>query len=162
MAQSPQTFSPRARISTRITSIPFLSMRRSPALVRRIFTQRFSLSTQNLRYCRFGRKRRLVLLFAWDTWCPLRGALPVTWQTRDIGISGKLWVRCSKARHYNPAPIAFQSDFIGFLEQSPLREGQARPRGHDEVVEHLDVDQRQRLGERARERLVLHAGLRDS
>src|SRR5690348_3102257 len=52
---APQTFSPRARISVSTTSMPFLSMSRRPALERRIFTQRFSLSTQNRRYCRLGR-----------------------------------------------------------------------------------------------------------
>src|SRR5436190_24120890 len=35
---APQTFSPRARMSASTKSMPFLSMRRRPALVRRIFT----------------------------------------------------------------------------------------------------------------------------
>ena len=42
--------------------MPFLSIVRRPALVRRRLTQRFSLSTQNRRYCRLGRKRRLRLV----------------------------------------------------------------------------------------------------
>src|SRR5690606_27753032 len=60
----PYTFSPRARISARTASMPFLSMVRNAALVMRMLIQRFSLSTQNLRFCRLGRKRRFVLLFA--------------------------------------------------------------------------------------------------
>jgi hypothetical protein len=35
-------------------------------------------STQKRRYWRFGRKRRLVLLLAWDTLFPTIGRLPVT------------------------------------------------------------------------------------
>src|SRR5579862_853974 len=44
-------------------------------------------------------------------------------------------------------------------DQPPLRERQAGPRGHDEVVQDLHVDEGERLGERAREGLVLDAGL---
>src|SRR5687767_1057845 len=64
--------------------MPFLSMRRRPALEMRRRTQRFSFSTQNRRYCRFGRNRRLVLLLAWETLFPTIGPLPVTSQTRAI------------------------------------------------------------------------------
>jgi len=35
-------------------------------------------------YCRFGRKRRRVLLLAWETLLPLCGRFPVTWQTLDM------------------------------------------------------------------------------
>jgi hypothetical protein len=41
-------------------------------------TQRFSVSSQKRRYCRFGRKRRLVRLLAWETEFPTIGRLPVT------------------------------------------------------------------------------------
>ena len=47
-------------------------------------TQRFSLSTQKRRDCRFGRKRRCVLLLAWETWFPYCGFLPVISHTRDM------------------------------------------------------------------------------
>src|SRR5215813_10554716 len=67
--------------------MPFLSMVRSAALVTRKLTQRLSLSTQKRRRCRFGMKRRLVLLFACETWWPTIGALPVTGQTRAIARS---------------------------------------------------------------------------
>src|SRR5579859_5959521 len=46
-----------------------------------MFTQRFSLSTQKRRYCRLGKKRRLVLLLAWETRFPTTGFLPVTSHT---------------------------------------------------------------------------------
>src|SRR5471030_2845203 len=47
-------------------------------------TQRFSLSTKKRRFCRLGRKRRLVRLFAWETLLPLIGPFPVTWHTRAM------------------------------------------------------------------------------
>jgi len=40
--------------------------------------QRFSLSTQNLRRCRFGMNRRRVLLWACETLLPIMGIFPVT------------------------------------------------------------------------------------
>src|SRR5260370_25543468 len=79
-----QICSPRERSSARTTSIPFLSIVRSPALLSLKLTQRFSLSTQNRRRCRFGRNRRLVLLLAWETLLPTIGVLPVTAHTRAM------------------------------------------------------------------------------
>src|SRR6476620_1364265 len=64
--------------------MPFLSIKRRAALDTRRRTQRFSVSTQKRRYCRFGRNRRLVLLLAWETLFPTIGPLPVTSQTRAI------------------------------------------------------------------------------
>src|ERR1700709_1750380 len=64
--------------------MPFLSISRSAAPETRRRTQRFSVSTQKRRYCRFGRNRRLVLLLAWETLFPTIGPLPVTSQTRDM------------------------------------------------------------------------------
>src|SRR6476659_5094859 len=81
--------------------MPFLSIVRSPALVRRRLIQRFSLSTQNRRRCRLGMKRRLVLLLACETLLPTIGAFPVTWQTRAIARSSKrVWLCRSKAAYY--------------------------------------------------------------
>src|SRR5574340_432667 len=87
--------SPRARSSARTDSMPFLSMVRSAALDKRRRTQRFSLSTQNRRYCRLGRKRRLVLLLAWETLFPTMGFLPVTTHTRAMMLLQKLRVNRS-------------------------------------------------------------------
>src|SRR3954452_3266445 len=64
--------------------MPFLSISRSAAPETRRRTQRFSVSTQKRRYCRFGRNRRLVLLLAWETLFPTIGPLPVTSHTRAI------------------------------------------------------------------------------
>src|SRR5215207_7269864 len=64
--------------------MPFLSIRRNAALETRRRTQRFSVSTQKRRYCRFTRNRRLVLLLAWETLFPTIGPLPVTSHTRAI------------------------------------------------------------------------------
>src|SRR6476646_7427375 len=71
-------------MSCSTASMPSLSITRRPALDRRSETQRFSDSTKMRRLCRFGRKRRLVLLFAWETLLPTIGFFPVTWQTRAI------------------------------------------------------------------------------
>src|SRR3546814_6729984 len=72
-----QASSPRARRSARTASMPFLSMMRMALAETRRRTQRFSLSTQNRRDCRLGRKRRLVLLLACETLLPVIGPLPV-------------------------------------------------------------------------------------
>src|SRR6185312_15140808 len=71
-------------MSASTASMPFLSIRRNAALETRRRTQRFSVSTQKRRYCRFGRNRRLVLLLAWETLFPTIGPLPVTSHTRAI------------------------------------------------------------------------------
>src|SRR3954462_12474181 len=78
--------------------MPFLSIVRRPAFVSRRLTQRFSVSTQKRRRCRFGRNRRLVLLFACETLWPTIGAFPVTWQTRAMARSS---IRC-RCRPPNP------------------------------------------------------------
>src|SRR5690554_1851393 len=73
------------------------------ALETRRRTQRRSLSSQKRRYCRFGRKRRLVLLFACETLFPTIGPLPVIWQTRDI--SNSLAWREGRLRSGRPAGV---------------------------------------------------------
>jgi hypothetical protein len=50
-------------------------------VVKRKLIQRFSDSIQKRRFCKFGKKRRFVLLFAWETLLPTIGFFPVTWQT---------------------------------------------------------------------------------
>src|SRR5690606_12137437 len=65
----------------------FLSMMRIPLVALRRRTKRFSLSTQKRRCCRLGRKRRLVLIWEWETLFPTAGPFPVTWQTLDIDLS---------------------------------------------------------------------------
>ncbi len=64
--------------------MPFLSIVRTAHVETRSLTQRFSLATQKRRLCRFGKKRRRVLLLAWETLLPVCTRLPVTWHTRDI------------------------------------------------------------------------------
>src|SRR3546814_61695 len=70
--------------------MPSLSITRRPALDRRRETQRFSDSTKMRRFCRLGKKRRFVLLFAWETLLPTIGPFPVTWQTRAIFVLLKI------------------------------------------------------------------------
>src|SRR5476651_1832165 len=59
-------------------------MVRKPRVVTRRLTNRFSVSSQNRWVCKFGRNRRRLRLFAWETVLPVFGPLPVTWQTRDM------------------------------------------------------------------------------
>jgi hypothetical protein len=42
------------------------------------------------RFCKLGKKRRFVLLFAWETLLPTIGPFPVTWQTRAMFYSSKI------------------------------------------------------------------------
>src|SRR3954471_8989199 len=77
-------------MSANTASMPTLSITRRPALDRRRETQRFSDSTKKRRFCRLGKKRRLVLLFAWETLLPTIGPFPVTWQTRAMAYSLKI------------------------------------------------------------------------
>src|SRR5439155_27278541 len=95
----------------------------------------------------------MVLLLAWETWCPTWGFLPVTWQTRAMECSG------AKGTDYRATGALLSSDT---LQQAALgkRHG-ARP-GDDEMVEHLDVDERERGFQRSREDLVGVAGLGDA
>src|SRR5882762_2846701 len=67
--------------------MPRFSTVRMPLVVSRRVTQRFSVSTQKRCVCRLGRKRRRVLLLAWETRFPTAGFLPVTSQTRDIRLT---------------------------------------------------------------------------
>src|ERR1700674_5932384 len=90
--------------------MPFLSMVRRAALLTRRLIQRFSLSSQNRRYCKFGRNRRLVLLFAWETLFPVIGFLPVIWQTRAMviprivqGGEYAIYPTCGSSRSTSPA-----------------------------------------------------------
>src|ERR1700732_538183 len=70
--------------------MPRFSTVRMPLVVSRRLTQRLSVSTQKRCVCRFGRKRRRVLLLAWETRFPTAGFLPVTSQTRDIRLPSEI------------------------------------------------------------------------
>src|SRR4051794_20293823 len=125
---------PRARISASTISMPFLSIVRSPFVVTRILIQRFSLSTQKRRFCRLGRKRRFVLLFACDTWLPPMGFLPVTAQTRDIELLRKRRRKLYPDWRRRPTTQTTPS------QQPALGERHCTAAADDEMIEHLDVD----------------------
>src|SRR4029078_12657396 len=124
--------------------MPLRSMVRSPCWDKRMLTQRFSLSTQKRRYCRFGRKRRRVLLLAWETLFPSIGFLPATPHTRDMESSG---IRESGGFYR-------LFDARSSLQEAALGEGHGGPGPNNEVVEHLDVHQRQGLLQGLGQRLV--------
>src|SRR5687768_3329202 len=123
---------PRACISASTTSMPFLSIVRNAALDRRKLIQRRSLSTQNRRHCRLGRKRLFVLLLAWETWWPVIGFFPVTSHTRAMAIHSKIQKRI------------LYPEFRYFLKsnQSPLRKGHRRPVTDDKMIQDFHVHQR--------------------
>src|SRR5258705_2734385 len=125
--------SPRARISAITTSMPFLSIVRSPCCETRRPTQRFSLSTQKRRYCRFGRNRRWVLLLAWETWLPCCGFLPVTSHTRAM----MQLQNSEKARFYTNSGFC---PTMQRLDQPALGERQYPAACDDEMIEHAHVD----------------------
>src|SRR6266568_2359173 len=98
----------------------------------------------------------MVLLLAWETWCPTWGFLPVTWQTRAIECSG------AKGTDYRATGAPLSSDT---LQQAALGKRRGARPGDDEMVEHLDVDERERGFQRSREDLgggvVLERALHD-
>src|SRR5690348_7696295 len=103
--------------------MPFLSMVRRAWLDTRSFTQRFSAGTQNLRSCRFGSQRRLVLLLACDTLLPLRTLLPVTWHTRAMMLSSdSAW-----PAEYRPGGYITRCRKVPF--QAPASRPRRRPHG---------------------------------
>src|SRR5256885_4864902 len=103
----------------------------------------------------------MVLLLAWETWCPTWGFLPVTWQTRAM--------RCSagKGAHYRSKPGWRSSSASrrrirrGSSQQPALGKGHRAAPCDDEMVEHLNIDQSERAFKRACEDLVGMARLRD-
>src|SRR6218665_3476862 len=123
---------PRARRSTSTASMPFLSIRRSAALDTRSRTQRFSVSTQKRRYCRFGRNRRRVLLLAWETLFPTMGFLPVTSHTRAMRTLRYFFQRplAGVCRHLRAPVHAFGTDSrqsMGQRAASPRQKGGGNP-----------------------------------
>src|SRR6266704_5776469 len=97
----------------------------------------------------------MVLLLAWETWCPTWGFLPVTWQTRAMECSG------AKGTDYRAAG-PFHQAIRTKLQQPALGERHGARPGDDEMVEHLDVDERERGFQRSREDLVGVARLGDA
>src|SRR6185436_21118129 len=91
----------------------------------------------------------MVLLFACETKWPFIGFLPVTSQIRGIADSG---VAVRKRRELYAKTGTSQQTSFGERERLAAR--------HDEVVQHLDVHQGQRVFQVAREQLVGLAGLR--
>src|ERR1700739_2424337 len=77
-------------------------MMRMPLADTRKLTKRSSDSSQQRCVCRFGRNRRRRLLLACDTVLPTIGFLPVTWQTLEMGKTGKRYSR-KGADHSGPA-----------------------------------------------------------
>src|ERR1700685_3736762 len=118
---------PLARRSATTTSMPRFSMVRRPRVDTRRLTKRLSVSSQNRCVCKFGRKRRRLRLFAWDTVLPVLGPLPVTWQTRDMIThldAGKKnqprFIPGAAGRGNHPAPAYYNHlTFVGFRPADP-------------------------------------------
>src|SRR2546425_4262548 len=84
----------------------------------------------------------MVLLLAWETWCPTWGFLPVTWQTRAMAMLR------GKGAHYRSKPGARSSSTPqqrirrGSSQQPAFGKGHRAAACNDEMVEHLNIDQR--------------------
>ena len=148
-------------MSVKTASMPTLSMTRIPAQDKRRETQRFSDSTKIRRFCKLGRKRRFVLLLAWETLLPIIGPLPVTWQTRAIAHS-LVNFRNREKREYSVKTTtesmtcekqlcrAIDQKFNNWraLHLTVFGERMHVRAGDDKMVEDAHVDQRQRLHQR--------------
>src|SRR6266699_2539170 len=97
----------------------------------------------------------MVLLLAWETWCPTWGFLPVTWQTRAMESSA------AKIAHYKGIGAPFQAE-TAQLQEAALGERHGATSRDDEMIEHLDVDECERGFQRSREDLVGVARLGDA
>src|SRR6266704_1908431 len=97
----------------------------------------------------------MVLLLAWETWCPTWGFLPVTWQTRAMESSA------AKTAHYKGIGPLYQAKTTQ-LQEAALGEGHGAASRDDEMIEHLDVDECERGFQRSREDLVGVARLGDA
>src|SRR6266581_5013221 len=97
----------------------------------------------------------MVLLLAWETWCPTWGFLPVTWQTRAMESSA------AKTAHYKGIGAPFQAETTQ-LQEAALGERHGATSRDDEMIEHLDVDECERGFQRSREDLVGVARLGDA
>src|SRR6266849_7362733 len=105
----------------------------------------------------------MVLLLAWETWCPTWGFLPVTWQTRAIQCSaGKGRIIGRNRVRVQAQSQAQRRIRRGSSQQPAFGKGHRAAARDDEMVEHLDIDQGERAFQRAGEDLVGLAWLRDT
>src|SRR5258706_6729862 len=105
----------------------------------------------------------MVLLLAWETWCPTWGFLPVTWQTRAMECSAGKGRIIGRNRGRVQAQNQARRRVRRRSSQQPAfgERHRARP-GDDEMVEHLNVDQSERAFQGAGEDLVGMARLADA
>ena len=116
--------------------MPFLSMVRRPAWLTRRRTQRFSLSSQKRRDCRLGRKRRSVLLLAWETWFPLSGFLPVTWHTRGMAKNSAP----KKKSGFIPQPANSLKEGVSFERKSRPSRSRGASRSYEtQIYSHFEL-----------------------
>src|SRR5712691_852362 len=105
----------------------------------------------------------MVLLLAWETWCPTCGFLPVTWKTRAMECSA----RKGRIIGRNRGRVQAQSQARrrmrrGASQQPAFGKGHGAAASDDEMVEHLNIDQSERAFQRAGENLVRMARLGDA
>src|SRR6267154_5634158 len=97
----------------------------------------------------------MVLLLAWETWCPTWGFLPVTWQTRAMECSTRKVRIIGRNRVRTQAQSQARRRIRRRSSQQPaFGEGHRAGSGDDEMVQHLNVDQSERAFQRAGEDLV--------
>src|SRR5713101_5547974 len=104
----------------------------------------------------------MVLLLAWETWCPTWGFLPVTWQTRAMRCSAGKGRIIGRNRARVQAQRCSEGSRGGSSQQPAFGKGHRAAACDDEMVEHLNIDQGKRAFQRAREDLVGMARLGDT
>src|SRR5687768_15569995 len=126
--------------------------------VRRSFTNCPSASDRRLVTCRFGMKRRLVLLLAWLTWLPTRTPLPVISQRRAI--AKILFLQRLRSKQWGRTSVTCRPGRRGFREGGRHSQGDSAAPDRALVAQALEKAGKQRAGGGCRRGLALaHPGL---
>src|SRR5919109_802809 len=110
--------------------------------VRRSFTSWPSASDRRDVTCRFGMKRRLVLLLAWLTWLPTCTPLPVISQRRAI--AKILFLQRLRSKQRGRTSVTCRPGRRGFREGALCRQGDSAEVGPPLVAQALEKAGKQR------------------
>src|SRR6185503_8922306 len=121
--------------------------------VRRSFTSWPSASDRRDVTCRFGMKRRLVLLLAWLTWLPTRTPLPVISQRRAI--AKILFLQRLRSKQRGRTSVTCRPGRRGFREGGRHSQGDSATADRPLVTQALEKAGKQRPGGRRGRSLAL-------
>src|SRR5688572_13196919 len=126
--------------------------------VRRSFTSWPRASDSRDVTCRFGKKRRLVLLLAWLTWLPTRTPLPVISQRRAI--AKILFLQRLRSKQRGRTSITCRPGRRGFREGGRYSQGDSAAADRPLAAQAFEKAGKQRPGCRRGQGLALgHLGL---